>query len=129
MIDPNKLCQLELHSTDNSASSKFFADVFGWPTLPVAMHEYSVLVVPKDCPYGISIVRVEAEALTAPLTGVVPYFALDQDITEFLSKVLEAGGRLIWGPRTAPAYGQIYMIEAPGGIRLGIYLPMRGQNT
>src|SRR6478735_5157879 len=121
MIHPHRLCQLELHSENTKASIAFFAEVFGWPAVPIAIHEYTVLQVPDDCNFGISIVAHLPQDDHPFSTGVVPYFAIDDPVQSFLEKVEQYGGKLVWGPRPMPGYGQLYCIEDPGGIRIGIY--------
>jgi len=121
MIHPHKLCQLELHSEDKEASITFFGEVFGWPAVPIAIHEYTVLTVPNDCSFGISIVGYKQHEKHPAVSGVVPYFVMDHDIEILLPKVEAQGGKLIWGPRSVPGYGQLYLIEDPGGIRVGLY--------
>ena len=121
MIHPHKLCQLELHSEDSPSSIAFFGEVFGWTAVPIAIHEYTVLSVPDDCSFGISIVGHRPQEKHAAVTGVVPYFAMGHDIDMLLAKVEAQGGKLIWGPRPVPGYGQVYLVEDPGGIRVGLY--------
>lgn len=123
MIHPHKLCQLELHSVNVQASIAFFGAVFGWTAVPIAIHEYTVLAVPDDCSFGISIVGHGADGSPAslPPRGVIPYFAVDQDLTEILEKAEKLGGKQLWGPRPIPGYGQLYCLEDPGGIRIGVY--------
>ncbi len=121
MIHPQKLCQLELHSENIVASIDFFGQVFGWPAVPIAIHEYTVLTVPENCSFGISIVGHRPQENHIHGSGVVPYFAMEDDFEKILEKVWECGAKLIWGPRAVPGYGQIYLIEDPGRIRLGLY--------
>ncbi len=122
MIDPQKLCQLELHSDQPTESLSYFQHVFGWESVPITLHEYSVIQVPKDCPFGISILKHRLEERHMQHTGVVPYFHFSGDIAELLELSSKWGGKLIWGPRSVPGYGHVYLFEDPGGIRIGVYL-------
>jgi predicted enzyme related to lactoylglutathione lyase len=121
MIHPHRLCQLELHSENIKASIDFFAEIFGWLPVPIAIHEYTVLAVPEDCSFGISIVGHLPQEHHPYSSGVVPYFAVDGDMSHILERVEKLGGKQVWGPRPVPGYGQVYCVEDPGGIRIGLY--------
>lgn len=128
MIDPKKLCQLEIHSTNLGATINFFAEVFEWPAVPIAIHDYTVLRVPDDSPFGVSIVSDRSRASSPGGNGVIPYFAYESNIEDLLLKVQSHGGRILWGPRPFPGYGQVYLLEAPGDIHLGIYISDTSKN-
>jgi predicted enzyme related to lactoylglutathione lyase len=121
MIHPHRLCQLELHSENIKASIEFFTEIFGWPPVPIAIHEYTVLDVPDDCSFGISIVGHLPQEHHPYSSGVVPYFAVEGDMSCILERVEQHGGKQVWGPRPVPGYGQVYCVEDPGGIRIGLY--------
>ncbi len=112
------LCQLEFHSQRLEASLDFFRDIFGWPPLPMALQEYTVLEVPSDSPYGVSLISAPAEH--SARQTLVPYFSWDS-LEELLEKVLRAGGKLVAGPRLLPGYGRTVLVEDPGGIQLGFF--------
>ena len=126
MLDPKALCQLELHTDDLEASLRFFEATFDWKPVPITLHEYVVLGVPDDCPYGISLVSHRPQAGDEPRfrSPVVPYFRWEGSIETLLAQVTSHGGGVLWGPRPVPAYGQVYNIVDPGGIQLGIFSPM-----
>jgi predicted enzyme related to lactoylglutathione lyase len=115
---PTKLCQIEIPVSDIERSILFYNQVFGWKQVPAEMHEYIVLDVPDDCPYGISLIPTKKER-----TGdsVVLYFQTENP--EMIAEAAkEHGGRLRFGPKRLGAYGNVYQIEDPDGNRFGLYL-------
>ncbi len=121
-LSPQALCQLEFRSKNLEASLKFFAHVLGWPALPMVLHEYVVLEVPADSPYGVSLVRASADA---GLEGVhpqqlIPYFRWDA-LDSLIEELSSWGGKLIWGPRPVAGYGRTILVEDPGEIQLGFF--------
>lgn len=118
-LHPNAFCQLALHSDHLEATLAFFEEVFAWKVVPISLHAFTVIEVPGDSTYGISV-----EARTRPASGeqaVIPYFRWDEEIATLLTKSEKLGGKLLWGPRPVPAYGDLYLIEVPGGIQLGFF--------
>jgi predicted enzyme related to lactoylglutathione lyase len=123
MLDPQALCQLELHTHHLEATLSFFAATFGWQPVPIGLHEYVVLGVPDACPFGISLVSHQTQAETHSRPAIVPYFRWEEPIEPLLERVVGSGGKILWGPRSVPAYGQVYNIMDPGGIQLGLFCP------
>ena len=115
---PTKLCQIEIPVLDIERSILFYERVFGWKQAPAEMHEYIVMQVPEDCPYGISLIPTRKERLG---DSIVLYFQ-----TENPEAIAEAaknnGGRFRFGPKKLGFYGDIYQIEDPDGNRFGLYL-------
>jgi predicted enzyme related to lactoylglutathione lyase len=116
-ISPNSFCQLELHSRDPIQSLAFLRDIMGWIPVPVAFQDSTVIQVPDDCPYGISILK---NAQAGP--GPVPYFEIKGGLEEILTKSRALGAHLVSGPRLIPGYGQAAVVEEAGGIRLGFFV-------
>ncbi|MFY7930787.1 MAG: VOC family protein [Oligoflexus sp.] len=125
MLNPQALCQLEFHTVDLEASLRFFAATFGWQPVPITLHEYVVLAVPDDCPFGISLVShgPQASSESRLQQPVVPYFRWEGSVETLLTLVTRYGGRVLGGPRLIPGYGQVYNLVDPGGIQLGIFGP------
>lgn len=117
MLHPKALCQLEFHTNHIESTLAFFEAVFDWKVVPITLHEYVVLEVPSDSPFGISVVATQSKGRQA----VIPYFRWDGSIETLLEKTAAQGGRLVWGPRFVPAYGNLYLIEEPGGIKMGFF--------
>ena len=123
MLYPQALCQLELHSDNLAATLLYLAEVFGWRSVPITLHEYVVIEVPEGSAMGISVLQTQRAARTRP--PVIPYFRMEPEQIEALLERSQAnGGRLVFGPRPVPAYGQLYLLEDPGGIQIGLYLPL-----
>lgn len=117
-MNPKSLCQLEMHTRDPVQSLAFLKEVLGWTAVVISFQEFTVLDVPEDCPFGISLVTT-ANPSSSP--GVIPYFELDQSLESFIEKSVNAGAHVVSGPRIIPGYGHAAVIEEPGGLRLGFY--------
>lgn len=117
-IDPKKLCQVEIHATRLDVSRKFYEEVFGWKAVPAEIHNYLVLDVPQDCPFGISIVP----SLGAKTSSgqIILYFQVE-DAAEIATRAEQFGGTKKFGPTKLPAYGNIWQITDPDGHRFGLF--------
>lgn len=117
-IDPKKLCQVEIHATRLEVSRKFYEEVFGWKTVPAEIHNYLVLDVPEDCPFGISIVP----SLGAKQSSgqIILYFQV-QNAALIAERAEMFGGTKKFGPTKLPAYGNIWQIADPDGHRFGLF--------
>lgn len=126
VIDPRSLCQIEIMITDRERSVAFYSRVFGWTPVPADIHEFIVLNVSEDCPWGISLVTVtRAEQLRSSLTTL--YFAvasMDQ-AKKIVTEAEECGGRVISSSgdgRDVPGYGRMWVVADPDGQRWGLFL-------
>lgn len=117
-LDPKSLCQIEIQVTNLERSQKFFADVFGWMASAAKLHEYIVLDVPKDCPFGVSLVPSTGGACTT--TQVVLYFSV-AGAFEIAKRAELLGGSKKFGPTKLPAYGSIWQIRDPDGHTFGLF--------
>ena len=118
VLDPTRLCQIELHVTDLERAQAFYAGAFGWQRVPADLHELVVLAVPPGCPFGISLVpRRTAESGSA----LVVYFATD-DPEAVLRQVEAHGGKRGLGPVGIAGYGLTYHCTDPDGTRFGLYV-------
>lgn len=121
-VDPRRLCQLEIPVDDPPRALAFYASVFGWQPVPAEIHEYVVLAVPDDCPFGMSLVprRAPAAATVPSNAGIVPYFGVaDPEAVAVLAA--SHGGRRRFGPVKLAGYGEVYQIEDSEGNRVGLY--------
>jgi predicted enzyme related to lactoylglutathione lyase len=117
-IDPKKLCQVEIHATRLEVSRKFYEEVFGWKAVPAEMHNYLVLDVPEDCPFGISIVpSIGAKTSSGQ---IILYFQVE-DAANIAERAEQFGGSKKFGPTRLPAYGNIWQITDPDGHRFGLF--------
>jgi len=117
-IDPKKLCQVEIHATRLEVSRTFYEEVFGWKAVPAEIHNYLVLDVPEDCPFGISIVPSMGAKQSSG--QIILYFEV-QKAAEIAEKAVHFGGSKKFGPTRLPAYGQIWQITDPDGHRFGLF--------
>jgi predicted enzyme related to lactoylglutathione lyase len=120
IVDPRRLCQLEIHSTDLERSVRFYELAFGWRRLPADMHEYVVLDVPRDCPFGISLVPNPNAKQQEGASRIVVYFGVS-DPEDVVRRVVEAGGSRRFGPQRFGTFGEIYQVADPDGTRFGLY--------
>lgn len=95
---------------------RFYGEAFGWLPAPAEIHDYVVLAVPDDCPFGIGIVPSPAAGGVGPIL----YYACD-DPAGMAQKVVAAGGLMRFGPTKLFGYGEIYQLEDPSGVRWGLY--------
>ena len=117
-VDPKGLCQIEIQATNLELSRKFYADVFGWIASPAELHDYVVLDVPKDCPFGISLVPSSGGTKSAP--EVVLYFTVI-GASDIAQRAERAGGSKKFGPTKLPTYGSIWQIKDPDGHTFGLF--------
>lgn len=118
MVDPSKLCQIELCVAEPRKTAAFLESVFGWTTAPAELQDYVVIDVPESCPYGMSLVPQGQGEVKAQ--SIVLYFSVD-DIEEVIAKTKKNGGQVRFGPKKLPGYGTIYQIATPDGLRFGIF--------
>jgi predicted enzyme related to lactoylglutathione lyase len=124
MVDPTRLCQIEVQVSDLKAAAQFYEQAFGWRVMPADLHEYVVLEVPDGCPYGISLTprrQHQRSEATRWESSIVLYFAVD-DPEEVVRRVERAGGKKRFGPMPLMGYGAIYQVEDLDGTRFGLYL-------
>ena len=123
-LDPRRLCQLEVPVTDVERALAFYRQAFGWERSPAEIHEYIVLEVPADCPFGVSLVPQGIMPPSADEArgrgGPTLYFAVD-DADGLVAKVVACGGRKRFGPLRFAGYGSIWQVEDPDGNRFGLY--------
>ena len=117
-LDPKSLCQIEIQATNLERSQKFYADVFGWLASAAKLHEYVVLDVPTDCPFGISLVPSAGGACST--TQVVLYFSVSGAF-EIAKRAELSGGSKKFGPTKLPGYGSIWQIRDPDGHTFGLF--------
>jgi predicted enzyme related to lactoylglutathione lyase len=117
-IDPKSLCQVEIHATRLDVSRRFYEEVFGWRAVPAEIHNYLILDVPEDCPFGISLVP----SLGARQSSgqIILYFRVT-NAAHIAEKAERFGGTKKFGPTKLPAYGSIWQITDPDGHRFGLF--------
>jgi predicted enzyme related to lactoylglutathione lyase len=122
LVDPSRLCQIEVHVQDLTRATQFYAEAFGWTAAPAELHQYVVLNVPKDNRFGLSL--IPSRTGNAPSTGsaskVVIYFAVG-DPEVVVRRAESAGGRKRLGPMQLSGYGEVWQVEDPEGVCWGLY--------
>lgn len=116
-LDPATLCQIEIPVSDMPRALAFYEAVFGWRAAPAELHEYVVLEVPDDCPFGLALVPRRSAGSSGEATL---YFATNVP-EEICKRAVAHGGTKRLGPMTLPGYGTIFQIEDPEGCRWGLF--------
>ena len=117
-VNPKDLCQIEILAKEIETSLAFYREVFGWHRSPVEIHNYVVLDVPSDCPFGIALIPDRGGVSARSLSTL--YFSVDNP--EYIASLADKhGGKLVFGPKKLPGYGTIFQIEDPNGQRFGLF--------
>jgi len=115
LIDPSKICQIEIQVSDIERAKKFYEHAFGWKESPAELFNYTILEVPENCGFGISLVP----AVKGEGSRTVIYFMVEKP-EEIVKKVQEFGGSLRFGPKKLPPHGEIYQVCDPDGNPFGL---------
>lgn len=119
-VDPSNLCQVELKVFDLNQALSFYEHVFGWSVSPAAIHNYIVLQVPRNCPFGISLIPQESAPMERFINnGLVLYFRI-RNIDETIERLETYGGRLKIKPTILPSYGRFCQIIDNQGYTWGL---------
>lgn len=111
-------CWVDLATPDMESAKAYYSALFGW--------EY-VDAGPEDMPYSMAMQK------GLPAAGIGPskdtgrpswtsYFAVD-DIEASLSKVVDAGGDVVFGPDRAADLGILAICSDPTGAVFGMWQP------
>lgn len=117
-VHPDALVQIEIHATQLERSRSFYEAVFGWKAVPAEIHNYLVLDVPRECPWGISIVPTVGPIKTHG--QIVLYFQV-LDAARIADLAAMHGGSKKFGPTNLKAYGDIWQVADPDGHRFGLF--------
>lgn len=120
-VDPRRLCQIEIRVSDIQKSLSFYEHVLGWHKVPALIHNYYVLEVPEDCPFGISLIPSKKTEHGHCNSLTTLYFEC-LNPQEILAKVEVWGGRLCRDPGPLPGYGTIKIFQDPDGQRFGLFI-------
>ncbi len=122
MIDPTKLCQIEIPVSNIERSLEFYDKVMGWPATPTELHNYQILKVPADSSFGIAIIPVPDSSANTPnrsRNGLTLYFGVDDPDT--ICSLCKKHGGQVKVSRDLPGYGHIRHITDPDGQRFGLF--------
>lgn len=116
-IDPRRLCQIEIRATDLDRARRFYRDAFGWDESPTEIHGVALVEVPRDCPFGMSIIQ---DSTSFASGSPVVYFAVESP--EAIAEAAKgAGGRVVSGPDRQPGYGKTWRVADPDGNVWGLF--------
>lgn len=119
------LCQIEIQVKSLRNAGRFYQNAFGWQVLPADIHGYGVLKVPRNCPYGVSL--VENKNRDKLLSAFVLYFqANNRD--EIVANVKTFGGTVHIADQPLPGYGAFSLISDLDGNKFGIISQPRTKN-
>jgi predicted enzyme related to lactoylglutathione lyase len=117
-IHPDQLCQIEISVASLDKAINFYRHVFGWEPVPAYIHDYVVLKVPDNCPFGISL--VPAREVSGPAAnGITLYFKVASP-DEIINVALLHGGKKL-PSRRLPGYGKIAQFADPDGQIFGLF--------
>lgn len=110
---------LELMTTDASAATKFYAELFGWTfeTMPMPDGDYHVASCGEEKIAGIMAAPQEASG-TPPNWG--NYITVD-NVDEFAGKVENLGGAILVPPTDVPGVGRFTLFQDPQGAMLSAF--------
>lgn len=114
-----QICQIEIKVSNIKRSLEFYEKFFAWKPTPVSIHNVFVLNLPKESPYGISLIPHEKPDIGSALTL---YFKASKE--EFLTlkqKAVDLRLENSSEPRMVSGYGEIFYIEDPDGHCFGIF--------
>lgn len=112
-------CWIELTTSDVSASTKFYGDLFGWHAEQRSQEEYGGYVsfsLHDDAVAGC--MAVQAQDGPADLWSV--YLQTD-DVAATVEAVTSHGGQLRGGPHAVPNLGVMAFVADPSGAAIGAW--------
>lgn len=116
-----QLCQIELLVNDLEAAKNFYQEVLEWRVAPAFLHNYAILDLPKDLPFGISL-KALTKKKPYKLSQTILHFEATQIQREGISQRCEkAGGRIIEVQQKVPGYGTKTVIADLDGNQIGLF--------
>lgn len=114
------IVHLDIAGKDPAASSKFYAEAFGWKIQHDPNFDYHMFSV-EGGPGG-GFVKVDGKEYK---TGeVIPYIDTD-NIDAALKKIESLGGKTLKPKTEIPGIGWFAFFADPGGVRMGLYTAMQ----
>jgi uncharacterized protein len=121
----NAISWFEIGVTDLDRATKFYEQIFGISLIPMDMPNIKMRMFPVDDPMtGIGGALVDSGGFHKPsgTDGVLIYLNGNPDVDNVLSKVEEAGGKVMV-PKTeiSPEYGFMAVFIDSEGNRIGLH--------
>jgi uncharacterized protein len=121
----NAISWFEIGVTDLDRATKFYEQIFGISLIPMDMPNIKMRMFPVDDPMtGIGGALVDSGGFHKPsgTDGVLIYLNGNPDVDNVLSKVEEAGGKVMV-PKTeiSPEYGFMAVFLDSEGNRIGLH--------
>ncbi len=110
------IVHVELSAQDPAASSKFYADVFGWKIDRDPNFDYYMFAVEGGPGGGF----VKPDGRMYKQGDVIVYLDTD-DIDATLKKIEAAGGKTVLPKQEIPGIGWFAFFTDPGGNRVALY--------
>jgi predicted enzyme related to lactoylglutathione lyase len=112
----------ELPTTDLQRAETFYRAVFGFPLRRETSCDGSLLMSVFDVPdTEFKGALVKGEHFTPGLNGALVYLNAGRDLSEPLSRVEGAGGRVVMPKTAIGQYGYIAMFLDSEGNRVGLH--------
>lgn len=109
------IVHLDISAKDPGASSKFYAEAFGWKIIKDDSFNYYMFS--SEGGPGGGFVQVGKDYKEGE---VIPYLGTD-DIDAALKKVEKAGGKTLLAKTEIPGFGWFAFFADPAGNRIGLY--------
>jgi len=118
-----KFAWYELMTTDTAAAGAFYNKVVGWTTQEMkgAGGDYTIFNAAGAGIAGMLILPPEAKAMGMPPTWI-GYIAVD-DVDEHVTKITEAGGKLLRPAADVPGMLRFAVVADPGGAAFVVFTP------
>lgn len=113
---PNPVVHFEIGCRDTAKSAAFYQQAFGWTTAP----QGPAMMIQTGVSQGI---QGHFTALGhEPFRYTIFYIEVD-DITAYLAKVVEGGGKTLIPRVDIPNYGSFAWFTDPDGNTVGLWTP------
>ena len=121
------IAHFEIPANDVQKLKKFYEEVFGWKISLVdgPIEYWTIETVPVD-PKGMTIrpgVNGGMFKKQIPNSKPINYFAVES-ITDFLDKIVKAGGKVTQPKQEVPEIGWIAAAEDPEGNQFALLQPL-----
>ncbi len=120
----NAISWFEIPTKDLDRAQKFYEEIFGIQMIPLDLENIKMRMFPLDDMMGVGGALCYAEGFYNPSLndGPLIYLNANPDVTNVLSKVDAAGGRVVV-PKTqiSPEYGYMGVFIDSEGNRIGLH--------
>ncbi|MBI5932738.1 MAG: VOC family protein [Chloroflexi bacterium] len=120
-MSKRNVVHVEISAKDQTASAKFYQDLFGWKITPVPEMNYTLWEAGDGSGGGFNPISEENPA------GQVLVYIDSDDIEADLKKVAQLGGKVLHEKMEIPQTGWFGIFQDPDGNVLALYTSMNPQ--